>query len=71
MPVSDRRYYPVYQTCIDLDIPIVSETEGRPVQALSSYSPIVAKLEPTKRIMLYTRPEWARAARARVRKLVG
>src|SRR4051812_42963904 len=23
-PVSDRRYYPIYQTCIDLDIPIVS-----------------------------------------------
>jgi predicted TIM-barrel fold metal-dependent hydrolase len=24
VPVSDRRYYPVYQTCIDLDIPIVA-----------------------------------------------
>jgi predicted TIM-barrel fold metal-dependent hydrolase len=24
VPVSDRRYYPIYQTCIDLDIPIVS-----------------------------------------------
>jgi hypothetical protein len=24
VPVNDRRYYPVYQTCIDLDIPIVS-----------------------------------------------
>jgi len=24
VPVDDRRYYPVYQTCIDLDIPIVS-----------------------------------------------
>jgi len=24
VPVSDRRYYPVYQTCIDLDIPIIS-----------------------------------------------
>ena len=23
VPVSDRRYYPVYQTCVDLDIPIV------------------------------------------------
>jgi predicted TIM-barrel fold metal-dependent hydrolase len=23
VPVSDRRYYPVYQTCIDLDIPMV------------------------------------------------
>lgn len=23
VPVSDRRYYPIYQTCIDLDIPIV------------------------------------------------
>jgi predicted TIM-barrel fold metal-dependent hydrolase len=23
VPVDDRRYYPVYQTCIDLDIPIV------------------------------------------------
>ena len=23
VPVSDRRYYPVFQTCIDLDIPIV------------------------------------------------
>ena len=23
VPVSDRRYYPVYQTCIDLDLPIV------------------------------------------------
>lgn len=23
VPISDRRYYPVYQTCIDLDIPIV------------------------------------------------
>ena len=23
VPVSDRRYYPVYQTCIDLDIPVV------------------------------------------------
>jgi predicted TIM-barrel fold metal-dependent hydrolase len=22
VPVSDRRYYPVYQTCVDLDIPI-------------------------------------------------
>ncbi len=24
VPVNDRRYYPVYQTCIDLDIPIIS-----------------------------------------------
>ena len=23
VPVSDRRYYPMYQTCIDLDIPII------------------------------------------------
>ena len=23
VPVSDRRYYPIYQTCIDLDIPVV------------------------------------------------
>ena len=23
VPVSDRRYYPVYQTCVDLDIPIL------------------------------------------------
>ncbi len=23
VPVSDRRYYPVYQTCIDLDLPIL------------------------------------------------
>ena len=24
VPVSDRRYYPIYQTCIDLDIPIIT-----------------------------------------------
>ncbi len=24
VPVSDRRYYPTYQTCIDLDIPVVA-----------------------------------------------
>jgi len=24
VPVSDRRYYPVYQACIDLDIPIIA-----------------------------------------------
>lgn len=24
VPVSDRRYYPVYQTCIDLDLPIIA-----------------------------------------------
>src|SRR4051794_21603163 len=24
VPVSDRRYYPIYQTCIDLDLPIVA-----------------------------------------------
>jgi predicted TIM-barrel fold metal-dependent hydrolase len=24
VPVSDRRYYPIYQTCIDLDIPIIA-----------------------------------------------
>jgi predicted TIM-barrel fold metal-dependent hydrolase len=24
VPVSDRRYYPIYQTCIDLDIPMIS-----------------------------------------------
>ncbi|HZB71371.1 MAG TPA: amidohydrolase family protein [Acidimicrobiales bacterium] len=23
VPVSDRRYYPIYQTCIDLDVPII------------------------------------------------
>jgi predicted TIM-barrel fold metal-dependent hydrolase len=23
VPVSDRRYYPIYQTCIDLDLPVV------------------------------------------------
>ncbi len=23
VPVSDRRYYPVFQTCVDLDVPIV------------------------------------------------
>ena len=22
-PVNDRRYYPIYQTCVDLDIPII------------------------------------------------
>ncbi len=24
VPVSDRRYYPIYQTCVDLDIPLVA-----------------------------------------------
>ena len=24
VPVNDRRYYPIYQTCIDLDIPIIA-----------------------------------------------
>lgn len=24
VPVSDRRYYPIYQTCIDLDIPMIA-----------------------------------------------
>jgi len=24
VPVNDRRYYPIYQTCVDLDIPIIS-----------------------------------------------
>ncbi len=24
VPVNNRRYYPIYQTCIDLDIPIIS-----------------------------------------------
>ena len=24
VPVDDRRYYPIYQTCIDLDIPIIT-----------------------------------------------
>jgi predicted TIM-barrel fold metal-dependent hydrolase len=24
VPVDDRRYYPIYQTCIDVDIPIIS-----------------------------------------------
>lgn len=24
VPVSDRRYYPIYQTCVDLDIPMVA-----------------------------------------------
>jgi predicted TIM-barrel fold metal-dependent hydrolase len=24
VPVDDRRYYPIYQECIDLDIPIIS-----------------------------------------------
>ena len=24
VPVSDRRYYPIYMTCIDLDLPIIS-----------------------------------------------
>ena len=24
VPVSDRRYYPIYQTCIDLDIPMIT-----------------------------------------------
>jgi predicted TIM-barrel fold metal-dependent hydrolase len=23
VPVSDRRYYPIYQTCIDLDLPVI------------------------------------------------
>jgi uncharacterized protein len=23
VPISDRRYYPIYQTCVDLDIPII------------------------------------------------
>lgn len=23
VPVSDRRYYPVYQTCVDLDLPVI------------------------------------------------
>jgi predicted TIM-barrel fold metal-dependent hydrolase len=23
VPVSDRRYYPVYQTCIDIDVPMI------------------------------------------------
>ncbi|MCX6528187.1 MAG: amidohydrolase family protein [Actinobacteria bacterium] len=24
VPVSDRRYYPIYQTCVDLDLPIIA-----------------------------------------------
>jgi len=24
VPVSDRRYYPIYQTCIDLDVPMIT-----------------------------------------------
>jgi uncharacterized protein len=24
VPISDRRYYPIYQTCVDLDIPVVT-----------------------------------------------
>jgi predicted TIM-barrel fold metal-dependent hydrolase len=24
VPISDRRYYPVYQTCVDLDIPMIT-----------------------------------------------
>ena len=24
VPVSDRRFYPVYQTCIDLDVPMIT-----------------------------------------------
>jgi len=24
VPVNDRRYYPIYQTCIDIDVPVVS-----------------------------------------------
>ena len=29
VPVSDRRYYPIYQTCIDLDIPIIANAGHR------------------------------------------
>ena len=28
VPISDRRYYPIYQTCIDLDIPIIAQCRG-------------------------------------------
>jgi hypothetical protein len=53
------------------DIPIISDTETRRVRPLSLYSPVIAKMEPTNRFMLYARPEQAGEARARVRALLG
>jgi hypothetical protein len=38
---------------------------------LSLYSSIIARMEPTNRVMLFARPEQAEEARARVKQLIG
>jgi HD superfamily phosphohydrolase len=54
----------------DTDVPVVSDTEGRPVRTLSAFSPVIKNLKPTRKVMLFSRPEKADEARARVRKLL-
>jgi HD superfamily phosphohydrolase len=49
------------------DIPVVSDTAGRPVRSLSAFSPVIKNLKPTRRVMLFSRPEKADEARVRVR----
>lgn len=53
------------------DIPVVSETEGRRVRPLSVFSPMIQSLKPTRKVMLYVRPERADEARAKVRAVLG
>lgn len=61
---AGKSWYKVDET----DIPVVSDTEGRPVRSLSVFSPVIKNLKPTRRIMLFARPEKVGEARAKIRQ---
>jgi HD superfamily phosphohydrolase len=52
------------------DITVVSDSETPKVRPLSAFSPIIANLKPTGKVMLYARREDAEAVRAKVRDVL-
>jgi HD superfamily phosphohydrolase len=64
---AGKSWYKVDNT----DIPVVSDTEGRPVRPLSALSPVMKNLTPTGKIMLFSRPEKVDEARVKIRRTLG
>jgi HD superfamily phosphohydrolase len=48
------------------DIPVVSRMRGTKVKPLSKHSPVVARMKPIRKVMVFVRPEDAEAARRKL-----
>jgi HD superfamily phosphohydrolase len=61
---AEKSWYKVDKT----DIPVASDTAGRPVRPLSAFSAVIRSLKPIRRVILFSRPESKEEARELVRR---